>query len=138
MYAVVQTGGKQYRVSPGEIVIVERLPGENGDVIELDSIMMLDDGKAAQVGQPFLKDAKLKAEIVDQSRADKIIVFKKKRRQNYRRKAGHRQLQTVLRVTEISGKGFSAKFETKKVLPAKEIKAEKVEQKTTIEKSEEK
>jgi len=114
MYAVVQTGGKQYRVSPGDIFVVERLPGQSGEEIEFESILMLDDGETPQFGQPFLKDAKLKAEIVEQSRADKIIVFKKKRRQNYRRKNGHRQLQTVLRVTEIASKGVSAKAAPKK------------------------
>lgn len=105
MYAVVKTGGKQYRVAPGEVFIVERLPGQSGDIIELNSIMMFDDGNKAQIGTPFVEDAVLSAEILDQSRAKKIIVFKKKRRQNYRRKNGHRQLQTVLRVTEISCAG---------------------------------
>lgn len=118
MYAVVQTGGKQYRVAPGEVFIVERLPGQDGDTIQLDSILMVGEGETAHVGSPFLEGARLTAEIIAQSRAEKIIVFKKKRRQNYRRKNGHRQLQTVLRVTEIAGNGMVA------TAPAKPQKAE--------------
>jgi len=113
MYAVVQTGGKQYRVTPGDYVIVERLPGENGDSIELSEILLIDNDGKVLVGQPFVKDASVHATIVNQNRADKIIVFKKKRRQNYRRKNGHRQLQSVLHIGEIKGDGKSVKAENK-------------------------
>lgn len=119
MYAVVQTGGKQYRVTPGDYVIVERLPGENGDNIELNEILLIDNDGKVLVGQPFVKDASVLATIVNQNRADKIIVFKKKRRQGYRRKNGHRQLQSVLHISEIKGDGTSAKAENKpKVSPS--------------------
>jgi large subunit ribosomal protein L21 len=113
MYAVVQTGGKQYRVTPGEYVIVERLPGENGDNVQLNDILLIDNDGKITVGQPFVKGASVIATIVNQNRADKIIVFKKKRRQGYRRKNGHRQLQSVLHISEIKGDGASVKAENK-------------------------
>jgi len=118
MYAIVQTGGKQYRVSAGDYVTVERLPGQNGDHVELTDILLIDNAGNVVVGQPFVKDASIVATIVNQNRADKIIVFKKKRRQNYRRKNGHRQLQSVLHISEIKGDGKSVKAENKpKVSP---------------------
>jgi large subunit ribosomal protein L21 len=91
MYAVVKTGGKQYRVSPGAVIKVERLEGEVGTTIALDQVLMIGDdgGDGPKVGTPLLDGAK-------------VIVFKKKRRKNYRRKRGHRQLQTVLRIQDIA------------------------------------
>ena len=114
MYAVVQTGGKQYKVSPGDVIVVEKLAGDSGAKVQLSNVLMLDDGNKVQLGQPFLANATVSASIVEQDRAKKIIVFKKKRRQNYRRKNGHRQDITVLRISEINGEGFSAKAEPKK------------------------
>jgi large subunit ribosomal protein L21 len=104
MYAVVKTGGKQYRVSPGAVIKVERLEGEVGATIALDQVLMVgDDGSdGPKVGTPLLAGAKVAAEVLEQSRAPKVIVFKKKRRKNYRRKRGHRQLQTVLRIQDIA------------------------------------
>lgn len=126
MYAVVQTGGKQYRVSAGDYVTVERLPGQNGDHVELTDILLIDNEGKVVVGQPFVNDAAIVATIVNQNRADKIIVFKKKRRQNYRRKNGHRQLQSVLHITEIKADGKSVKAENKpKVTPIAEVAVEK-------------
>ena len=105
MFAVVKTGGKQYRVKPGDIVIVERLAAEAGDKITLDQVLMVaDEGAAPQVGAPMVANAAVNCEVVDQNRADKVVIFKKKRRQGYKRKKGHRQLQTVLRVLDINGK----------------------------------
>jgi large subunit ribosomal protein L21 len=128
MYAVVQTGGKQYRVTPGDYVIVERLPGEHGDKLELNDILLIDNEGKVIVGAPFVKDASIVATIVNQNRADKIIVFKKKRRQNYRRKNGHRQLQTVLHVGEIKADGKSVKAENKpKVSPKVTVPAVKAD-----------
>ncbi len=101
MFAVVRTGGKQYRVSRDDVIKVERLTAEPGAVIELDQVLMLDDGKSPTVGTPLVDGARVSATVLDQTRADKIIVFKKKRRKNYRRKHGHRQHQTVLRITDI-------------------------------------
>lgn len=101
MYAVVKTGGKQYRVSRNDLVTIERLEGEAGDVITLDSVLMIGEGAKIEVGKPFIAGAAVAGEIVEQGRGPKIIIFKKRRRQNYRRKNGHRQLLTTLRVTDI-------------------------------------
>lgn len=101
MFAVLRTGGKQYRVRKNDVIKVERLDGEPGAAIELDQVLMLDDGKGPTIGSPLVDGARVSATVLDQTRADKIIVFKKKRRKNYRRKHGHRQRQTVLRITDI-------------------------------------
>ena len=101
MYAVVKTGGRQYRVEPGETIDVERLPGEVGDTVELSPVLMVGDGAEVNVGSPALAEASVKAEIVGHKRGDKIIVFKSKRRKNYRRKQGHRQSLTSLKITDI-------------------------------------
>ncbi len=95
--AIFQTGGKQYRVKQGDIVKVEKLNAEGK--VEFDQVLMLDD----KVGTPFVDGAKVVAEVVEQKRTDKVLVFKKKRRQNYRRTHGHRQYITVLKITEIKG-----------------------------------
>jgi len=100
MYAVIKTGGKQYRVSEGGRVRVEKLEGEVGKKIELTDVLMVG-GETVSVGAPFVKGAAVTAEIVAQDKAKKIIVFKMKRRKNYRRKAGHRQPFTELKVTGI-------------------------------------
>ena len=106
MYAVVKTGGKQYRVSPGDIIVVEKLLGDAGTKVKLDQVLMVgEDGKDPELGAPLLTSTAVNCEVVDQSRSDKIIVFKKKRRQGYKRTKGHRQDQTVLRVLDINGKG---------------------------------
>ena len=94
-YAIFQTGGKQYRVASGDIVKVEKLNATG--TIEFDQVLMVGD----KVGTPFVDGAKVIAEVVEQKRADKILVFTKKRRQNYRRTAGHRQFITVLKIKEI-------------------------------------
>jgi large subunit ribosomal protein L21 len=106
MYAVVKTGGKQYRVTPGDVILVEKLLGEAGGNIKLEDVLMIgEDGKAPEIGAPTVAKAAVNCEILDQSRADKVIVFKKKKRKGYRRLNGHRQEQTVLRVLDINGKG---------------------------------
>jgi len=101
LFAIVKTGGKQYRVAPGDILRVERLPGERGDEILLDEVLLVADGDTIQVGQPLVEGARVVGEILRQGRAKKIIVFKKKRRKKYRRKQGHRQLYTAFQVREI-------------------------------------
>src|SRR5712691_11979199 len=101
MFAVIRTGGKQYKVAPNDVIAVEKLDGEPGATIELAEVLMVGDGAEVSTGTPRLSGASVSAELVEQRRADKIIVFKKKRRHNYRRKNGHRQYQTVLRITEI-------------------------------------
>ncbi|MDP3372002.1 MAG: 50S ribosomal protein L21 [Candidatus Paracaedibacteraceae bacterium] len=101
MFAIVKTGGKQYRVETNSVIKVEKLEGESGSTIELDTVLMLFDGVTATVGEPIVAGAKVEATIVAQARAPKIIVFKKKRRHNYRRKKGHRQHMTILRISNI-------------------------------------
>ena len=102
MYAVVRTGGKQYRLGIGDSVKVEKLPNEVGNIIELSQILMISDGSEVKVGAPVLTGASVKAEIVGHGRNKKIRVFKMKRRKKYRRTQGHRQAFTQLKVTEIS------------------------------------
>ena len=101
MFAVIRTGGKQYKVAKDDVIAVEKLDGEPGATIELAEILMVGEGAVVSTGAPLVAGASVSAELVEHRRADKIIVFKKKRRQNYRRKNGHRQHQTVLRITEI-------------------------------------
>lgn len=101
MFAIVQTGGKQYRVSPGDILRVERLPGERGDEVLLEQVLLVADGDAIQVGQPLVAGARVVSEILRQGKGKKILVFKKKRRKNYRRKQGHRQQYTALEIKDI-------------------------------------
>ena len=108
MYAVIRTGGKQYRVAKDDVIKVERLPGEAGDTVTLDQVLMLGGNGKAEVGAPLLADATVTATVLEQARASKILVFKKKRRNNYRRKRGHRQDLTVLRITDILAKGGKA------------------------------
>jgi len=101
MFAIVKTGGKQYRVAPGDQIVVERLEGEVGMEVSLDQVLAISDGDSGAIGRPTLSDASVRARIVQQPRGTKVIVFKKKRRKNYRRKHGHRQELTVLRIEEI-------------------------------------
>ena len=120
MYAVIKTGGKQYRVAKDDVIVVERLAGTAGDKIELDQVLMLDDGKGPTLGTPLVDGARVAATVLDQSRGDKIIVFKKKRRKNYRRTMGHRQDLTVLRITDIRAKGKKAKAKAEDDAPVAE------------------
>ncbi|MEJ2670863.1 MAG: 50S ribosomal protein L21 [Deltaproteobacteria bacterium] len=101
MYAIIKTGGKQYRVTPGDVLRVERLPGERGDEVVLDQVLLVNDGENVQVGQPLVQGATVRTQIVNQGKGKKVLVFKKKRRKNYRRKQGHRQLFTALQIGEI-------------------------------------
>jgi large subunit ribosomal protein L21 len=103
MYAVVRTGGKQVRVAPGQAVRVERLPGAVGDTIELAEVLLIGGEGATRVGQPIVAGAKVVGTITAQGRGPKITIFKQKRRKNYRRKQGHRQEYTELRVEAIEG-----------------------------------
>ena len=101
MFAVIRTGGKQYRVGPNDIIKIERVAGEPGDIIELGEVLLLGSDGGLKTGSPLIAGALVAAEVIEQTRGDKIIVFKKKRRKNYRRKKGHRQDLTLLRITEI-------------------------------------
>lgn len=113
MFAVIKTGGKQYKVMPGDLITVERLEGEAGSKININNILMVGDEKASTIGTPFVEKSEVKAMIVEQGRSDKVIVFKKKRRQNYRRKAGHRQDLTCLWIEDIVVNGKSHPAENK-------------------------
>lgn len=106
MYAVIKTGGKQYRVSKDDVIVVEKLMGEPGETIEVGQVMMLgEEGKAPTLGTPVVEKAAVFAEVLEQQKGDKILVFKKKRRHNYRRLKGHRQFETVLRILDVSATG---------------------------------
>ena len=101
MYAVIKSGGKQYKVKPGQTIRLERLAGEVGSKIELGDVLMVEDGGNVQTGTP-LPNAKVEATILETDRADKIIIFKKKRKKQYRRTNGHRQSFTAVRIEKIS------------------------------------
>jgi large subunit ribosomal protein L21 len=102
MYAVIQTGGKQYRVAQGETLRVEKLAASPGDKLTFDTLLFADDAGGVRVGQPAVPGVKVEAEVVEQGRGKKIIIFKYKRRKSYRRKQGHRQPFTALKITSIS------------------------------------
>ena len=103
MFAVIRTGGKQYKVAKDDVISVERLTAEPRATIELGEVLMIGEGAEIASGTPLVDGASVSATVVEQTRAAKIIVFKKKRRHNYRRKKGHRQPQTILRITDIRG-----------------------------------
>ncbi|MDQ1239099.1 MAG: large subunit ribosomal protein [Thermodesulfobacteriota bacterium] len=101
MYAIVQTGGKQYKVQPGEQVKVEKIPGEPGSEIQLNDVLALSEATGLVVGQPMLENTSVKATILRTDRDRKIVVFKKKRRKGYHKKQGHRQWYTLLRIEDF-------------------------------------
>jgi len=103
MYAVIQTGGKQYRVQPGETVQVEKLDAEVGKTVEFNEVLLVADGEKVRLGTPHVAGVKVVAEVVDQGRDSKILVYKYRRRKAWHKKQGHRQAFTALKVTEISG-----------------------------------
>ncbi|MEE2526883.1 50S ribosomal protein L21 [Hyphobacterium sp. HN65] len=118
MFAVIQTGGKQYTVAPGDEISVEKLEGQAGDNIVIENVLMLGGDKGVTVGAPLVEGASVVAELLENARDKKVIVFKKRRRQNYRRKAGHRQWFSKLRIAEILEPG-AKKPAAKKAAPAK-------------------
>lgn len=101
MYAVIKTGGKQYKVSEGDVVKVEKLIGEVGSSVELDTVLAVGEGEGMKFGTPTIEGAKVVAEIIEQGKGKKVIIFKKKRRQGYTKKQGHRQLFTGLKIQSI-------------------------------------
>ena len=102
MYAIIRTGGKQYQVAAGDTLRVEKLQGAVGDSVELSDVLMVVDGETVKVGRPVVDGAKVTAKIAEQGRAKKVIIFKKKRRQGYRLKRGHRQQFTALKIENIT------------------------------------
>jgi large subunit ribosomal protein L21 len=111
MYAVIKTGGKQYRVQPGDLLVVEKLDGEPGANVAFGEVLLLGDGDAVTVGAPLVDGATVAATLIETRKGEKVKIFKKIRRQGYRRTRGHRQLESVLRVTGISGAGKDAKWD---------------------------
>jgi large subunit ribosomal protein L21 len=103
MYAVIKTGGKQYRVAQGDRLRVEKLAGSVGDSVSFGEVLLVGAGDGVKVGTPTVGGAKVEAKIIAQDRAPKIIIFKFRRRKNYRRKTGHRQPFTALEITGITG-----------------------------------
>ena len=131
MYAVVKTGGKQYRVAKDDKILVERLDGEAGSAVQLENVMMLVDGDKVTVGTPQIAGASVAAEVVEQTRGPKIIIFRRKRRKNHRRTQGHRQDLTLLKITDIladgkkpAAKKAAAKAEAKPAAKKATAKAE--------------
>ena len=115
MYAVVQTGGKQYRVSEGDVISVEKLNAEAGSTVVLDEVLVIGGENETVVGKPFIEGAAVSAEVVENGKGKKVIIFKYKAKKDYRRKQGHRQPYTKLQIKSISANG-----EVKKAAPAKE------------------
>lgn len=108
MYAVVKTGGKQYQVSAGDTIKVEKLEGEQGDTVELGEVLLIADEEQVTLGRPLVDGASVSAEIVEQDRHRKVLIYKFRRRKRYRRKAGHRQPYTALKITGIQVPGAPA------------------------------
>ena len=104
MFAVLNTGGKQYKVSQGDLIKVEKLQSDVGDKVTLSQVLMVGEGENVEVGSPYVANCEVTCEVVAQGKGAKIIVFKKRRRKNYRRKNGHRQLFTEVKITEITKK----------------------------------
>ena len=142
MFAIVRESGKQFKVSHGLIIKVNRLTAKEGETIELSPVLMVGDDKTSKVGTPALEGAKVTAKVLEHKRDKKIIVFKKKRRQGYKRKAGHRQDLTILQIESISAPGFTAAkpaaakkpAEKKETAPAKPAPA-KAEAKAPVKKA---
>ena len=129
MFAVIRTGGKQYRVALNDIIEVEKIAGKPGEIVELAEVILLGGDGSPKTGSPTIAGAMVAAEVIEQKRGDKVIVFKKKRRSNYRRTRGHRQALTALRITEILTDGkkpskAAPKPEAKKAEKKPEAKTE--------------
>lgn len=108
MYAVIKTGGKQYRVGEGDLLRVEKIKGEVGEIVEFEEILMIANGERVEIGRPVLSGSKVLGEIIEQGRGKKVIVFKSKRRKGYSKKQGHRQPYTVLKIKEINSQSGSS------------------------------
>ena len=102
MYAIIETGGKQYRAEEGKTIRVEKLPVEKGEAVKFDRVLMLNNGKETQVGKPYLDGCSVEGKVLNSGRGKKITVFKFKRKKNYRRKQGHRQPYTDVMINTIS------------------------------------
>jgi large subunit ribosomal protein L21 len=139
MYAIVEIAGQQFKVEQGKKIFVHRLEAEEGKQIDFDKVLLIEDEGNVTIGEPVIKDAVVAGKVVDHPRADKVIVFKKKRKKGYRVKNGHRQNLTQVEIISINGKGSSEKATTRKAKAAEgeEVKEKKV-RKPAAEKKEEK
>ena len=129
MFAIISSGGKQYKVSENTILTVNKLSGTAGDNVEISDVLFASDGKEFSVGEPLIDGAKVNLEIIKQDRDRKILIFKKKRRKNFRRKNGHRQDMTFLQVKSLNIPGFKTKTK------AKSIEVDKASKEKTVKKS---
>ena len=136
MYAVIATGGKQYRVNKDDVIDIERIEGDAGKKISFDEVLVVGEGDKIECGTPLLKSAKVDAEIVEQFRGKKLVVFKMKRRKGWRRKQGHRQELTKVKITKIGGAAKAAPKAEKKAEKPAEEKATKAPAKETKAKAE--
>lgn len=118
MFAVIKTGGKQYKVAAEDVITIERLPGEAGETIVFNEVLLVQDGAATQIGAPLVSGACVAGTLVEQARGPKVISFKKRRRQNSRRKRGHRQDLTVVKITDILLGGAKPVLKAKADMPA--------------------
>lgn len=126
MYAIVETGGKQYRVSEGDVITVERLEAEVGSKVELDRVLVLGEGEDLKVGTPYISGAAVNAEVVEHGKAKKVIIFKYKSKKDYRKKQGHRQPYTMLKIENLNGTATAkaeAAEEPVKAAPAAKVSA---------------
>jgi large subunit ribosomal protein L21 len=101
MFAIIKTGGKQYRVAKDDVIVVEKLAGKAGDKVSFGEVLMVADGDKVKVGAPTIANAAVSGELVETKKGEKVLVFKKKRRSTYRRKKGHRQLESAVRITGL-------------------------------------
>jgi large subunit ribosomal protein L21 len=124
MFAIVKAGGHQFRVAQDDVITVNRIAGDAGSTVELGEVIFLNDGDDSTFGAPFIDGAKVVAEIVEHSRGKKVIAFKKRRRQNSKRKRGHRQEETVIRITDILTAGSAPKKRATKAKAKDEAPAE--------------
>ena len=128
MYAIIETCGKQYKVSEGDVVFFEKLDAEEGKKVKFDNVILVSDGKKVEVGTPYVKGAKVEGKVIAHGKGKKIVVFKYKAKKNYRRKQGHRQPYTKVEITSVK-LGAEKKQETAKT-EAKASEKEKAEKKT--------
>jgi len=124
MFAVIKTGGKQYRVAPDDVLKIEKIPGEAGEIVQLGNVLAVGEGADVKIGTPVVEGAAVAVEVVEQGRGPKVIAFKKRRRQNSRRRRGHRQQLTTIRVKEILVDGAKPAKKAAKKAAAKEAAAE--------------
>jgi len=123
MYAIFQSGGKQYKAQPGTVVKLEKIPGEVGDRVSLDQVLFFQDGEEVRIGQPLLDDVNVQGRIVEQGRHRKIIVFKFKRRKDYRKKMGHRQSYTAVLIESVGGRGGEVRLDKRAEEPPEAVQA---------------